>query len=196
MNCLYCDKEYSEYDLYTLFLGDDVLCKDCRLALKYDHTYTKLDDLVVESIYDYDSLFRSLILQYKECYDEALRDVFLCRYLDYLKIKYHGYQIVYVPSSKKKREERGFDHLKLIYHRLGLKEAVGLGVKEELIQEGKTYLERIKMKDNFYYDGPDLGKVLIVDDVMTSGSSLLGVYRALRGRAKYIRAFVLARQKR
>ena len=191
--CLYCDSKIDRYSLYHLFIEDDLLCLDCRkeLALKIRHY--KLEDLDVEYFYDYDSLFKTLMLQYKECYDEALAKVFLYKIDVYIKLKYWDYKIIYVPSSKKKLSERGFNHLKLIFDPLNMKEVIGLNSKEELIQEGKSLIERKKMIGNYYYKGENLKKVLIIDDISTTGSSLLAVKKALDGHYDKIKALVLAK---
>lgn len=191
--CLFCDRKINRYSLYHLFIEDDLLCLDCRnkLALKIRHY--KIDDLAVEYFYDYDSLFKTLLLQYKECYDEALAKVFLYKIDVYIKLKYWDYKIIYVPSSKKKLEERGFNHLRLIFDALDMKEVIGLNSKEELIQEGKSLIDRQKMIGNYYYEGEHLKKVLIIDDISTTGSSLLAVKRALEGHYDKIKALVLAK---
>lgn len=193
MKCLYCNKKINEYTLYSLFIDEDLLCKKCRNKMKYHHQKFKINDLEVESFYDYDSLFKDILLQYKECYDEALKDVFLYRISDYLKIKYHGYRIAYVLSSKNKVHDRGFNHLKQIYNSLNFKEIKGLEMIEDLCQLNKDYSQRAKMLTNYKYCGNRLNKVLIVDDVFTTGSSLYGVYNALKGKCEKCKAVVLAK---
>lgn len=193
MRCLFCDKEINTYSLYDLFIEQDKICSKCRTNLKYHHQSFKIDDLEVESFYDYDSLFKDLLLQYKECYDEALAEIFLYKIIDYLKIKYFGYQILYVPSSSLKRKERGFDHLKEIFKFLGFEEVEGLKMKNDLCQAGKDLNQRLMMCDNYEYDGKPLNKVLIVDDVCTTGSSLRGVYHAIEGKCRKCKAVVLAK---
>ena len=76
------------------------------------------------------------------------------------------------------------------------KEVKGLKTKKELIQEGKDYQNRQLMKDNFFYEGPFINKVLIVDDVCTTGASLYGVYKALEGHSGKVKALVLSRKKK
>lgn len=192
MNCLYCDKKINKYSLYSLFIEEDMLCIDCRKLLNLKKKTFYLDKLRCESIYEYDSLFKTLLLQYKECYDEALKSVFLYRIDIYIRIKYIGYKIVYVPSSEEKLKIRGFNHLKEIFRPLGFKEVEGLKKKEELVQEGKGLNDRKKMMDNYYYEGEYIDRLLIVDDVCTTGSSLIGIYNAFKGKTGKIRAFVLA----
>ena len=133
----------------------------------------------VETFYEYDGMFKSLLLQYKECLDEALKDVFLYEIADYINLRYMGYQICFIPSSQKKLEYRGFEHLKMMFEEVKLKELEGLKMKDELCQEGMNLKERMKMLDNFVYEGKQGKRVLLVDDVLTSGSTLLGAYRCL-----------------
>lgn len=193
MKCLYCDKQINKYSLYNLFIEEDELCLKCRKELNLKRRYFKLEDLNVEYFYDYNSLFKTLLLQYKECYDEALKSIFLYRIDTYLKVKYYNYKIAYVPSSTSKLNQRGFNHLKLIFEELRLKEVEGIRMKKELIQEGRDLNERKKMLVNYVYEGEKLDRVLLVDDVCTTGSSLLGVYNALKPYTKCLKALVLAK---
>lgn len=98
------------------------------------------------------------------------------------------------PSTRAKLEYRGFNHLKGIYERLGFKEVLGLRAKEELIQEKRNRNERKRMIDNFIYEGERKKKVLIVDDVLTTGSSVLGVYKAIKESCDEIKIVVLSRK--
>ncbi len=193
MKCLYCDKNISRYSLYSLLIEKDKLCIDCRKDMKLEIYEFKLDDLECISFYKYDSLFKTILLQYKECYDEALSTVFLYRIDLMIGLMFLGYRVVYVPSSMAKKEKRGFDHLRLIFEGMNFKIVDGLRMKRELVQEGKDLIQRKEMCDNYYYDGEYIDKLLIVDDVCTTGSSLLGVYGAFKGKARVIRALVLAK---
>lgn len=195
MRCLYCKSEIKKFNLSSIIFETDQLCIDCRSKLKINRKIIDIGSLKVETLYNYDDgIFRDLLIQYKECYDEALANVFLYMIKDYIKIKYHSYHIVYVPSSDRKRELRGFNHLKLIFKDLGLMEVNGLTMKRQLIQEGMNYSQRKLMLDNYIYCGKRLNKVLIVDDVVTTGSSLLGVYKAIEPYCADIKALSLARK--
>ncbi len=193
MKCLYCDEEITRYSLYGLLIEKDRLCLRCRKQMKMKIQEFKLDQLECISFYEYDSLFKTILLQYKECYDEALNEVFLYKIDLLIGLMFIGYKVVYVPSSSYKLELRGFEHLKLIFERMKFKEIKGLEMKKELIQEGKDLAGRKLMQDNYFYDGEYIDKLLIIDDVCTTGSSLIGVYNAFNGKARLIKALILAK---
>ena len=195
MRCIYCDKEIEKQSLYSVFVCQDKLCVNCRNKLIIKHEYIEVNEFKVESFYDYDGMYRDLLLQYKECFDEALAEVFSYKISDYLAIKYFGYNVVFVPSSKDKLKQRGFNHLELMFKDLNLKKVDGLAIKTEMLQEGKNLKQRKQIIDNFIYTGEKLNKVLIIDDVITSGSSIYGVFRALKPYCRKIRAVALANKK-
>ena len=195
MKCLYCDKEIKKETLATLFIQEDYLCIDCRNKLKVNRKNIKLNGLNIETLYNYDEgIFKDVLIQYKECFDEALALTFLYLLEDYIRFKYHGYGILFVPSSKEKMDLRGFNHLELIFQNIKLKRVTGIKMKDSLIQEGKNYDERKKMIDNYIYDGKKIKKVLIVDDVLTTGSSILGVYKAIKPYTVDVKGLVLSRK--
>lgn len=195
MRCIFCDSESQRTSFKSIFVEEDKLCYKCRKLLKINIKNIKIDNKIIETIYNYDEgIFRDLLIQYKECFDEALAPLFLYSLTDYIHIKYHGYKLLFVPSSKEKRTARGFNHLELIFKDIKLKRVVGLNMKDELIQEGKNYNQRRQMLNNYIYQGEMLDKVLIVDDVVTTGSSVLGVYHAIAPYVKKVSILVLSRK--
>lgn len=195
MRCIFCDSQINKISIASLLYENDELCVECRNKLKINRKVFYLQDLKIETLYDYDSgIFRDLLIQYKECKDEALKDVFLYGLLEYIKIKYWNYSVLYVPSSKSKISERGFNHLPMIFSKLHFKQVDGLKMRDELVQEGKNSSQRRQMLTNYVYEGKPLKNVLIVDDVLTTGSSVLGVYNAIKPYSKRVKALILAKK--
>jgi len=191
MKCIYCSQE-NKISLKSLFIEEDQLCSVCRNKLKVKRRIVKIEEMEVETFFEYEGIFKSLLIQYKECYDEALKDVFLYDLKDYLFLRYHGYKIAYVLSSSKKLKERGFNHLELMFESLNFRRVEGLSIKEDISQEGKNKKERKQIINNYLYKGEKLDKVLIVDDMLTTGSSLLVVYRTLLPYCMKIKVIALA----
>ena len=111
---------------------------------------------------------------------------------DYINLRYFNYGILFAPSSKMKIEKRGFNHLEEMFKDVSLKRVTGLKMKNELIQENRSALDRRKMKDNFVYDGPKYKNILIVDDVVTTGSTLRGIYECMFNQTNNIRLLSVA----
>ena len=195
MRCLYCDKKINKITIQSILLEEDMLCVECRKSLKVNKKYVYIDELKVETLYNYDEgLFKDFLIQYKECFDEALAPIFLYLLKDYIRYKYFGYKLLFVPSRKEKIESRGFNHLEKVFESLKMPIIYGLSMKQELAQEGKNLSDRRSMIDNYTYSGKPLNKVLIVDDVITSGSSIKGIYKAIKPHACSVRALTLARK--
>lgn len=195
MKCLYCDKDYLRNSSIIYYLLDnDGLCQKCREALRYQPTVITKEELKVKSFYIYNKMFSSLILQYKECMDEALKDIFIHPFKAYIRLKYRKYTIVYVPSSKQNLKRRGFNHLELMFSSLKLPSLDILEKIEDISQNNLSMQARSKMINNIKLkEGVKVPKkILLVDDVYTSGSSIYGSYLVLKKYTHDIKALTIA----
>lgn len=92
-----------------------------------------------------------------------------------IKLRYSRYVVIPVPSFKKDDEERGFNHVVEIYKNLGLEILEILEKTEKHKQATSTVNSRHNVYKYLALSArPDLSKkkVLLVDDVYTTGSTM------------------------
>ncbi len=148
------------------------------------------------AIYHYDDYIRSLIYQLKTNMDVALAPVFLERYL-HLKYLYLNYVVLIAPSHISHTNERGFKPVEEIFKVIGwnLLDCFSKSLATKQIElnskkrkEVKKYIslnEDVNLRDK---------KVLLVDDIMTTGSTIEAMVDLVRKRgAKKIEILVLAK---
>lgn len=194
MKCLYCDENYiKNSSLIHYLFKKDPLCEKCRSKMIYRPRDINVKDIKVRAFYEYNPFISSLILQYKECHDEALKDIFFYDLIDQIRLKYYGYTIIWVPSTKYNKNKRGFDHMMEMLKCLKMNMLDALYKVNEKSQNNLSKIKReemmdnIKLKDNIKV--PD--KVLLVDDIITTGSSIYGAYKALKDKCQDIKIIAL-----
>ncbi len=173
------------------------ICQNCFNEFDPKLKSFKENGISYTYIYEYDDLIRKLLFQFKGCYDIELGEVFLDRFKLELKLKYHDYILVPLPSNPTDDEERGFNHVIEIFKVLSLPFVRCIYKKINFKQSDLSYKERIKIKDKLgILNGESLSnkKILIVDDVITSGSSIKGAIDLIKPyNPKKIKVLVLAR---
>ena len=113
--------------------------------------------------------------QFKGLYDYELKDIFLEYFKDDLEFKYLGYTLTYAPSSKEDDTKRGYNHVEEIFSCLPNKKVKLFIKKDNYKQSDIKYKDRNKIIDHIALIKENLKgikRVLIVDDVLTSGSTL------------------------
>lgn len=126
-------------------------------------------------LYFYNDFFKSLLFQYKGQYDYVLKDVFLSLFIRELKDKYKDYIIVVAPSSFIDNKKRGFAPMEEIGRNIHSNLFLNLYKKEQYKQSDLSFEERKNVKDKIGIENGEIlqgKKVLIIDDVLTSGSTL------------------------
>lgn len=193
--CLFCNEMKSKNQTFLQdLLEEDPLCAQCRHLLKPLRKTICIQGMRVYGLYQYNEAFSKMIVQYKDCFDEALQDIFVYPYRYTLKRKYRHCLFLPAPSSYEKRAERGFNHVEKMLHSLNVPvencfiktvnfKQASLNKKER--EEVKKYIE-LKTVPTCK------NKLVLVDDVLTTGSTMLAMREQLNQRGLQAEGFVVA----
>lgn len=172
--CKLCFKPIEEYTLSNVVNNFEV-CSRCYEDIIPKFTKFKIDNIKALAVYDYDEKIQSLIYQLKGCFDIEIAELFLERFKRELRIRYWGYVIVPIPSYKQDDEIRGFNHVVELFKSLKIITLEILEKTQKFKQALNTKNERKDIKKYLSLkETPDLShkKVLLVDDVYTTGSTM------------------------
>lgn len=154
----------------------------------------KLNGIKLHIAYVYNDFLENMIFQYKEGLDTALRDVFFHDIMKKINAKFRHYTIVLLPSSEEKTIERGFHPVKDMLHACRLKTIEPFyktcNHKQSLqsFENRRNISQVIKMKPDIVLPKT---RLLLVDDVVTSGNTLLCAYDLLQEHRYKIEALAL-----
>lgn len=150
------------------------------------------------AIYRYNDDLRRTIYLLKGCYDYELKDILLSPFRLELKLRYFGYTIIPIPSTKENDKKRGFNHVEAIFSSLNLNMIKCLYKTKNINQHQLNYKERIKGNNKFGIDeNIDLRnkKILLVDDIMTTGETLKSCLKLIKSKQpKNIKILILAKR--
>ena len=197
--CKICFKRITDYSLYNLMNKKHILCEQCFEKLDAKFTSFKVGSIKGTAIYEYNDFVKELIYKYKGCYDYELKDVFLYRYLNYLRILYRGYTLVPAPSFHLDDEKRGFNHVVEIYKSLRLEMLPIITKNKAHKQSSMSYKKRYDVSKILSIKNVELKdkKILLVDDIYTTGSTIKSCVELLKKKgAKRIEVLVIAKTKK
>ena len=172
--CKVCFKKIEKTGINSLF-KKCTICQSCYNSLDVIFQKIKIDDINGIAIYSYNKTMEKLIFQFKGCFDVELKTIFLERHLSELRLMYKDYVIVPIPSHINSDKERGFNHVEEVFAELKLPIYPCLKKKYNFKQSDLSKREREKIINKLFIEKGELvknKKVLLVDDVITTGSSL------------------------
>lgn len=181
MRCLMCGKTIREESFADLFRKEDILCAKCRGEWNRNPRRFRFAGHEAYTIYEYEGGFAKSLLQYKECCDEALRDVFLYPDRARLARAWRKRTLVLLPSSEQKKRERGFSHLRQMFSCLNLPMIEPFEKTEAGTQKMRSAKERRRMQEGIrLLAGQKIpGRIVLADDVITTGATMKGALAAL-----------------
>ena len=150
------------------------------------------------AIYKYDDNIKSLLYQFKGCYDIELAPIFLNRFKNELHIAYKGYILIPAPSFDEDDKNREFNHVIEMFKIINLPIYRLVTKTSKFKQAGSKSKQRKEAIDHMSvesYDQIRNKKVLIVDDVMTTGSTLKAMVSLIqKGHPKKIKILVMSKR--
>ena len=164
-------------------------CIDCKLWMKKGYIPKHL------AIYHYEENMKDYFSRYKFMGDYCLRKIFQKDIKNNLKPFFKkGYTIVPVPLSEERLVERGFNQVEGLIEGIPYQDIFEKRDIEK--QSSKTREERLSQDNAFCLKkGIDVpNKIIIVDDIYTTGSTLYQMVQLLEGVGiKEVLTFSLAR---
>ena len=192
--CLVCFKSVLKgLSLIEIILRDDVLCGDCRKQLVLLNRKYNVNGYEVHAYYRYNKVFEKWMYQYKENKDETLGKCFMFNLKRQFEWEYRGYILVLVPSSIEKTQERGFHALAKLFESIHL-EKRDCFIKDNIKQSKLNRSERFEIKESIHLKDESIKqcpKIVLVDDVCTTGSSLKACYDLIKTESNVVKICVI-----
>jgi len=183
MRCLMCGRRIDPAGSWQeLIQEEDLLCHDCRTQWLRRRGSFRIDGVRAHAVYEYGEAFSRCLIQYKECGDEALKDVFLYPVRHQLHRRYRGWTLLLMPSAPEKEQLRGFHTLPQIFACLDLPmmepfEKAGGAEQKRLGRAGRMGMSHgIRLKPGIVL--PE--RCLLADDVITTGSTIRGALACMQ----------------
>lgn len=195
--CKVCFNEIKKNGLYAM-RQDACICQKCFNEYEPIFYKYKIDGCDALVLYRYEDALKNKLFELKGCFDIELSETFLSRFIYELRLIYRGYIIVPFPSSKEDDEVRGFNHVYEIFKYLKLPIVNAIKKKYKFKQSDLSKKDREEIINKLEICNESEikdKKILIVDDVMTTGSSVKAAINLIKKcHPKKIKVLILSRK--
>lgn len=174
VNCKLCFEKI-HFNGINALIKNRMICQKCYNGFELINKKEYINGIEVRYLYDYNEFLKKNIYLLKGCYDIELKDMFLDRWKYILRLIYKGYLLVPVPSYFESDNKRGFNHVEEIFSSLKLISNKCLKKTKDIKQANLSKKQREKIDKVLIIENGEIlkgKKVLIVDDIYTTGSTL------------------------
>ncbi len=198
--CKVCFQPITEETFASFLHNDPPVCPRC-----FRHFNPRIENVKLSNgvsgitCYEYNEDIKTLLFNFKACFDYELKDVFFYYQAGYFKRKYRKFTLVPAPSFKTKDEERGFNHVVAMFSSFGLPIVKAIEKTSDVKQADLTRDERQEVGRylNWVSRTDVRGKnVLFVDDVLTTGSTAVACTNLIKSNgAKRVEFLIMSHTK-
>lgn len=196
--CKSCFKDIKQNSFHELFSSQNFVCSKCILEANPKFKYFDINGVKAISIYDYDEHMKTKMYLYKGCEDYEMKDYFIFPYRLELKILFSKYTIIPIPSYEEDDKKRGYNHVIEAFKCLDLPFLKAIIKTENIKQKELNYEQRQDIHKCFIWNKKieiEGKKILLVDDVCTTGASLKAAINLIKQHnPKKIKILVIAKR--
>ncbi len=189
-SCFVSFEKISEQHCPTCFKeGETSPCQDCH------YWYKEGIQVEHEAVFTYNEAMKDYFHRYKFDGDYLLRKVFT-KVLYQKFQKYKDYQLVLIPLSKERLQQRGFNQVEGLIEGTGLSYYDIIDKKEVKASSSMNRADRLQVENPFVIkEGVEIpDKILLFDDIYTTGATINRIKKMLiEAGCQKIKTFSLVR---